>query len=144
MSEKPKDKEIRLEVAAKFVRILAPPQTWFFLSHVELIGHIFVILFEMVTQSWRLTTPFSWPEASGVFVEKSPPATSTIIHQTYFQFISSNFSLISCLGILCFSSSFFLICFLVFLSYYHLFISFFSEKVVWTRAHTTSSRLTTR
>jgi len=32
----------------------------------------------------------------------------------------------------------------LFLSYYHLFISFFSEKVVWTRAHTTSSRLTTR
>ena len=76
MSEKPKDKEIRLEVAAKFVRILAPPQTWFFLSHVELIGHIFVILFEMVTQSWRVVTTLFlgivWPEASAVLVEKSP------------------------------------------------------------------------
>ena len=76
MSEKPKDKEIRLEVAAKFVRILAPPQTWFFLSHVELIGHIFVILLVMVTQSWRVVTTLFlgivWPEASAVLVEKSP------------------------------------------------------------------------
>jgi len=34
--------------------------------------------------------------------------------------------------------------FLFLLSYYHLIISFFSEKVVRTKAHTTYSRRTTR
>lgn len=100
----PKDKEVRLEVAPKLVRILALHTYIIFLiprgidwshfcyfiwngnpimtsSHYSLSRH-------RLARSFRC---FSWKVAT---------ATSSIIYQTYFNF--SNFSL-SCLGILCYS-----------------------------------------